>query len=377
MKHRKLHILLISPLFYPEIGGSQQYMEDLYHYLTKQYKELSVDVLAYNTQKTNSYEKYRGLNIYRLPAVNILAGQFALANPFSLMLFLWRRKEEYDLIHCNTRFFDSSWWAPIYAKLFAKKIVLTDHCASHPKHSNLLISKIAQFIDLTLVKTALGMFDQIYCISKSTQVFIKHNYNMQTKLIYGGINDSVFKPVKKISRTNKVIFVGRMINSKGARIAFESAKQVTNADFTFIGPGPLVQEFQNEIKQQKIKNIKVLGGLYQEATAEFMSKADILINPSSHHEGIPTVLKEAGACKLAVIATDVGGSKEIIINNKTGLLIPQNDPIALKESLVKLLNNKNLQKKLSDNLYQLTKQKFSWKKSSKQQYKYIVNLVKP
>ena len=51
-------ILLVTPYFYPAIGGSQKYAEELYYFLMKRYPEFKVDVICYNTQKTKRFEKY-------------------------------------------------------------------------------------------------------------------------------------------------------------------------------------------------------------------------------------------------------------------------------------------------------------------------------
>jgi len=101
-------ILVITPFFYPHIGGSERYMEELYLFLRKKHPEIDVDVLCYNTNKVSKKESYQGLNIYRIPCWNILPDQFSLPNPASLIQFLFSERNSYDLIHCSTRFFDSS-----------------------------------------------------------------------------------------------------------------------------------------------------------------------------------------------------------------------------------------------------------------------------
>ena len=50
-------ILVITPYFYPHIGGSERYMENLYAYLVRRNLQIKVDVLCYNTEKTKKEEK--------------------------------------------------------------------------------------------------------------------------------------------------------------------------------------------------------------------------------------------------------------------------------------------------------------------------------
>ena len=100
--------------------------------------------------------------------------------------------------------------------------------------------------------------------------------------------------------------------------------------------------------------------------------------PTSHSEGIPLTLLQAGAAKLAVITTPIGGIKEIIENDKTGILVKPKDHgssnrIALKEALEKLINDNALRNKLGQALYEYIKKNFNWGKSAEELYSQIKN----
>ncbi len=115
-------ILVLTPFFYPHTGGSQQYMEELYAEFLKKYNnEFEAEVLTYNTDNTIKNENFRGMHITRISCWNILPGQFAVPNPIELISYLYKNRNNVDLIHSSTRFFDTSWWGPIYAKLINRK----------------------------------------------------------------------------------------------------------------------------------------------------------------------------------------------------------------------------------------------------------------
>ena len=82
---------------------------------------------------------------------------------------------------------------------------------------------------------------------------------------------------------------------------------------------------------------------HQKDMKSIYSKMNIVCLPS-WREGFPKVLMEAASCGLPTITTDVPGCKHAIINNKTGILIPVKNSIALANAIEKLFQDQNLQK---------------------------------
>lgn len=363
----KLNILVISPFFYPHIGGSQQYIEEICAALVKNHKNINITVLTYNTDSVPIHETYRGLKIVRISCLNVLPGQFAVPNYLHLIEFLLTNKNKFDILYCNTRFFESSWWAPIYAKLTGKKILITDHCAFYPEHNNPVIKLISRIVDRTVSGFYLKFYNQVVVTSKATQSFLRKEFGISSSVIYGGINKELFKPEKSNNRNPIILFVGRMIESKGSQFLFKIAEETPQANFIFAGPGPLVNVLKRKIKKDKSRNIKILGGITRNEVAKLMQTCDILVHASIHNEGFPNVLTEAGASRLAVIATDTGGVFEIIPKG-CGVLIKTSELNSLSEKLNNLIKNKALRLKYASNLYKHVTKQFDWGKSSEKLY---------
>ncbi len=370
------NILILTPFFYPHTGGSQQYMEELYAQLLTKHPDISAEVLTYNTDYTKTSEIFRGLKIHRINCWNILPGQFSLPNPIELISFLAKNSNRIDLIHCSTRFFDTSWWGPIYSMLIRKKIILTDHCAFHPVHHNSVIQFISTSLDILTSSIFLRMFDKVYVTNNAAKKFLTKKFKAKSEIMYGGIDSKSFYPsTHKINPKTKILFVGRMIDSKGAGYLFEIAEKMPNVNFVFVGPGPLEAEFKAKISAKNLSHINIIGQKSKAEVAGLMREADILVHPSYHHEGFPNVLTEAGASKLAVIATNVGGTNEIVINNDTGFLIEPKKPEILEQKLRELIEDKSLQQKFAQNLYTHVTENFSWKKSAGTLYQEIQKLT--
>jgi len=102
-----------------------------------------------------------------------------------------------------------------------------------------------------------------------------------------------------------------------------------------------------------------LGQKEQGEVIKILNSSDIFVNPS-HSEGLPTSVLEAGAAGLAIVATDVGGTKEIIDDGKTGFLVSPSDKEALKEKICQLIENKKLREDFGRNIHKFVKENFDW-----------------
>jgi glycosyltransferase involved in cell wall biosynthesis len=355
-------ILVITPFFYPHIGGSERYMEELYLFLRKKHPEIAVDVLCYNTNGVSSRENYQGLTIYRIPCWNILKDQFSLPNPLALLEFLFNHRHAYDLIHVSTRFFDSSWWAPFYAKLIGTRVILTDHCAYYPTAGNIVIDELVKVFENTLVRFSLHFYDAVFAQTRATQRFLKQTFAINSQVAYPGLGSKQARPRAEFKQLT-VVYLGRMIKSKGVEFLFDIAKETRGVNFIFAGPGALVQPLKNRVQEEKLQNIKILGAVLKTEAAKLLENTDIFAYPTWHSEGLPMALVEAGEKGVAVVATDTGAINELI-SKQTGMLVEPKNNAEFKKALQKLIEDKNLRLKLGKNLQKFTLKTFSWESAA-------------
>jgi glycosyltransferase involved in cell wall biosynthesis len=120
----------------------------------------------------------------------------------------------------------------------------------------------------------------------------------------------------------------------------------------------LRKKLQKRTRELKISNsFKFLGEVPN--ILEMYHKSDIFIRPSLT-EGMPLAVLESMACGIPVIATDVGGTSEIVRNNKTGILVQPGEIEELANSILKLLDDLDLAEKLSKNAREFVEQHCSW-----------------
>jgi glycosyltransferase involved in cell wall biosynthesis len=140
-----------------------------------------------------------------------------------------------------------------------------------------------------------------------------------------------------------------------------------------IGKGPDLSGTKERIQQLELeKNIKLLGFISDKELPAYYNAADFFILPSKSGEGLPLVSLEAMACGLPIIATDVGGIKEII-EDKYGIIVPPDDPDSMEKAILYFSQRKlTIVKK---DLRSLTELKHSWDKNVQKLTKIYEELI--
>lgn len=168
--------------------------------------------------------------------------------------------------------------------------------------------------------------------------------------IVNGFNTSVFYPRDRQAMRalhgmqadeESIIYVGRFVEAKGMReliTAFTQLRaQRPRCRLNLVGDGVMKDELAALVAQAGLSDaVRMPGGLPPEQVAEWISASDVLTLPS-WSEGYPNVVVEGAACGRPVVATDVGGTREIL-DDANGILIPPKDPQALQVALAKALD---------------------------------------
>ena len=210
---------------------------------------------------------------------------------------------------------------------------------------------------------------------KLTDILIKEAKISESKIrvIPNGIDLRYAKSLKKdIDEIEKsFLFVGRLAYNKGVGALIEVFNALEKPNLYIIGSGPQEKLLKRSAKGE---NIKFLGKVSEEVLYEWYSKVQCLIFPSLG-EGMPTVILEAMAMKLPIIASDVG-SISTMVNEKNGFLINPNDKESLKKAIESFLNKGKTKLSMGEESYKLVKNKFQWKKVAEQTYESLEKIIK-
>lgn len=138
-----------------------------------------------------------------------------------------------------------------------------------------------------------------------------------------------------------IVYVGRFVEAKGMRELITAFTRLRasrpRCRLNLVGDGVMKEELAALVQREGLGDaVRMPGGLPPEQVAEWIAASDVLTLPS-WSEGYPNVVVEGAACGRPVVATDVGGTREIL-DEHNGILIPPKDPVALEQALARALD---------------------------------------
>jgi spore coat protein SA len=146
-----------------------------------------------------------------------------------------------------------------------------------------------------------------------------------------------------------ILFVGQLTYGKGILVLIRAIKRLsqknTSYKFVVLGKGPLTDYIK---KMQAIigDQLRYFGFLSYNEVLKFYQIADIVISPSIWPEPLSRVIIESMALGRPIIATNVGGTPEIITQEKNGILIEPGDPKEIESTLNRLINDPDLRSRI-------------------------------
>jgi len=163
--------------------------------------------------------------------------------------------------------------------------------------------------------------------------------------------------------TPKIVLAGRMLWDKGVGTfidAVRSLREKVSARFILVGepdPGNPASIGVGTLQQWVDEGVVEWWGWQADMRSVFAS-CHIVVLPS-FGEGIPTILLEAAASGRPIVATDVAGCRDVVVDGSTGLLVPQQDAGRLAAALEKLILNPELRKSMGKAGREFMVQRFS------------------
>ncbi len=132
-----------------------------------------------------------------------------------------------------------------------------------------------------------------------------------------------------------VLFVGKLDAQKGAAVLLEALAHVDRSVIaTFIGGGPEADALRARTAELGLNaRVRWLGPLPHSQLAPFYQSARITVAPATEAEGLGLSVAESMLCETPVIASDIGGLTDLVVDQVTGRLVPPRDPRALAAAI--------------------------------------------
>jgi len=244
-----------------------------------------------------------------------------------------------DVVHCHTWY---AQFAGIVAKLcYGIPLVITTHSLEPLRPWKREQLGRGYEASSWVEKTAIEMADAIVAVSEETKVDVLKYFNVdedKVKVIYNGINLQQYVVTHKTSTLEEygidqskpfVLFVGRITRQKGI-IHLVNAIKYIDPDTQIVlcagAPdtpeiGKEMEDSVNEVKKTRDNVIWIDVMLDKPAVIQLYSHADVFCCPSIY-EPFGIINIEAMACETPVVASAVGGIKEVVVHGETGILVP-------------------------------------------------------
>lgn len=302
------------------------------------------------------YEELNGVRIFRIRPVCYLSKiDYGVSFPF-LKLHSLIRKHRIDVVHGVMEFGTQTLSAMVISSVFEKPFVLTIQ-GGVTTFASARVDALFSLVDYGIVRRLSFIPKKVIILSKNLleracKIGIPRS---KIQVIPSGIHyENDFNPKlfdrdkvrEEFGFENKTVvgFVGRLVRLKGLFFLLHAQKmlqqQIPNLHLLIIGEGPEKSLVESTAKRLNL-SITMTGWVRRNDVPRLLSGIDIFVNPSLT-EGLPISVMEAMAMQKPVVATDVGGTSDLINNGEDGFLIPPCDVKSLVKAIKTLTLNSDL-----------------------------------
>jgi colanic acid/amylovoran biosynthesis glycosyltransferase len=187
--------------------------------------------------------------------------------------------------------------------------------------------------------------------------------------VYNGISLDPFLPADPGAGSLEMIAIGRLIPKKGFEILVQACNMLVSRGLRLrcriVGAGPEHVPLRQLIDQFRLeKFVELAGPKPQPEIVEMLAQSNLFVFPAvedgtGDRDNLPTVIIEAMASGLPVVATGLGGIGEIVTHKTNGLIVPQKDPDALADAIAFLAEHAQLRRSYGQNGLAAVKEKFT------------------
>ncbi|MEZ4503918.1 MAG: glycosyltransferase family 4 protein [Dehalococcoidia bacterium] len=373
----RLRVLAFSDVALPEgSGGVERQIEEVYGRWVAA-GDAEVLLVALGDQSLPRRDVRRGVRIVRASQLNLgrLTGmQATLSWGVWPLAFKAARVFRPDVVHAHTLFYASSPAAAAIARREDLPLALTAHIGSldalpGPQRA------ASRLYESTIGRALVRQADVTICVGESVRRHIEGlgGREPHLRVVPNGVDRGRFHPGPRqlIERERGagepliIVSAGRLIFNKGHHAVIDAVRALDEdglpVELRIAGDGPMRDELEQRAADLTARGVVTFLG-QRDDIEDVVRDADVFVR-ASMTESMPMGVLEGMATGLAVVASDVGSTREIVEDGRTGLLVRPEQPVDLVEALRCLASDAALRRELGRNAREAT-ERFSWDASA-------------
>jgi len=294
----------------------------------------------------------------------------------SINLMMVEKNIDAELVHAHTWYGNlAGFWAK---ELYGLPLVSTVHSLEPLRPWKREQLGNAYNLSLWMEKTGIENSDRVLAVSKEMRDDILKHFTIpeeKVTVLHNGIDLNKYKNRGKGDALAKygvdfpyILFVGRLSRQKGITVLIDAMERLKqNMKLVILASSPDTPEIENEVAESvkgKDNIVWINKMLPENELIQFYSNASLFACPSIY-EPFGIINLEAMACNVPVVASAVGGIKEVVVDGETGLLVSPDKPQELADAMDELLGDKDMCRRLGENGRRRVETMFSWESIAK------------
>src|SRR5665648_538212 len=366
----KMKLLVVTPYFFPKIGGMENYAYNIAKGLKEKYGWEVVVATSNHEERKYKEEQMDGMKIYRLPR------WFKVSNtPINPLWYFQIKRiiknERPDIINAHTP-------VPFITDITARvcgdiPFILTYHAASLYKYKN------------PIFNIFIFLYRILIIVSEFVKIKLSSNLRKKIFVIHNSISEKdILLKIKRKAKNNIIIFLASLEKAhswKGLDKIIEEIKWYIqnfneNIELLIVGDGNYKKHYEKVAEKLRVgQYVKFVGAKFGKDKYNFIRKAKILVAyPMTSNDAFPTVIIEAWANLIPIISSNIGPIPYIIDDRKNGYLVKPDSPKELAEGIHDLMQNDSLYDELIRNGLHKVRD-FTWEKQIKKTNEIIKSVL--
>ena len=264
---------------------------------------------------------------------------------------IWRlmEREKFDVIHLHEPFASA-------VTLSALTFNFGDIPIKVGTYHTFKGSHLYKFISSRVLRKYSNFLHGQIAVSEPARAFISAHIPGDYKVIPNGIDVKKFSEASPFPRFSdgktNILFLGRQEKRKGLKYllaAYSDLKwEFPNTRLIVVGGGNLDAESMRILGERSPGDVILAGAVSESDKCRYFASADIFCAPATGQESFGIVLLEAMASRTAIVASDIVGFSQVVHDGREALMFESRNVQSLKESLVRLVNDKALRSRLGN-----------------------------